>query len=113
MICVVISLLVLVCLLTERDAQSTLKRIFFGFTLCNIGVISTDVVAWFMTGNTQSYAFYLIRVANFLHYSFGALILASMTFYIFAYLELKIKIPVKLKTTVLLICIISLIVISR
>ena len=107
--CIIILLLVFTCLMAGRDRFSKLNRIFSTLVICIIVLISSDIVAWLMTGNTQIYAFYLIRAANFLHYAFGTLSLAAMTLYIFAYLELKTNIPANLRIAALSLCALSLI----
>jgi len=108
-LCIVISLIVLICLLLERDRRSNLTRFFGYLIISNIGIIASDVVAYIVDGKTGLFAFYAVRVSNFLHYSFGALILATMTFYILAHLDLKVRIPQRLRDAVLSLCALSLI----
>jgi len=107
-LCVIISIIVLLCVLTDYDRRSKLNRLFITLIFFSIGITISDVVAYLIEGNTETYAYYIVRIANFLHYAFGALILAAMTFYILAYLETKIKIPRGLKDLVLTMCFISM-----
>jgi hypothetical protein len=107
--CIVISLIIIICALTEFEKRSKLNRIFGGFVLSTIGIVSSDIVAWLMTGNTKPYAYYLIRISNFLHYMFGVFVLIAITYYLLTYIELKIKIPRGIKVTVFSLCALSLI----
>jgi hypothetical protein len=91
----------------ESERQSKLNRLFRSFVLCNIGIVSSDVAAWLMTGNTGRYAYYLIRISNYFHYIFGAFILASLSFYMLAFISLKEKIPRGIKYMVIILCVIS------
>jgi len=107
--CIAVSSIVLLCVLTDYDRKSKLNRIFCILILFNIGITASDIVAYFMEINTEPYAYYAVRLANFFHYAFGALILAAMTFYIIAYMETKIKIPRIIKDIVLSLCALSMI----
>ena len=93
----------------ERDRRSNLTRFFGYFIFSNIGIIASDAIAYMVEGDTGLFAFYAVRIANFLHYSFGALVLASMTFYILAHLDLSVRIPQRLRDVVLTLCALSLI----
>ncbi|MCL2821427.1 MAG: GHKL domain-containing protein [Oscillospiraceae bacterium] len=99
--CIAISLIVLLCSLTDYVKRSKLNRLFTALIIFNIGIILSDIVAYLVEGNTELYAYFIIRVANFLHYAFGALILGTTTFYILAYLETKRKVPRFLKDIVI------------
>ena len=107
--CIIISIIVLICLILERDRRSNLTRFFGYLIIANIGIITSDVIAYVVDGSAGLFAFYTVRIANFLHYSFGALILATMTFYILAHLDLKVRIPQRLRDAVLTLCALSLI----
>jgi cell division protein FtsB len=107
--CIIIAVIILVAALLKSDRRLLLNRLFIGFILCNIGIVSSDVVAWLMTENTGRYAFYLIRSANFLHYAFGSLILTVMTLYMIAYIETNVKVVRELKIAVLSLCALSMI----
>ena len=106
--CIVISLIIFVSLLLERDRKSKLNFLFRCYVLCNIGIVSSDVVAWLMNGNSSWYAFYLVRASNFFHYAFGSLILAAMTVYMLAYIALKVKVRREIIYTVFFLCGLSL-----
>jgi len=108
-LCIIVSVIVLIAALIKSDMRRLLNRFFIGFILCNIGIVSSDVVAWLMTENTVLYAFYLIRAANFLHYAFGSLILTAMTLYMIAYIETTVKVVCGLKIAVLSLCALSMI----
>ena len=106
--CVAISTIVLMCVLMDYKRRSKLNRLFIALIFFSIGIVVSDIVAYLIERNTEWYAFYVVRIANFLHYAFGALILAAMTFYILAYLETKTKIPRILKDIVLTLCALSM-----
>ena len=106
--CAAISLTIFYSLLLDSDKRLKMNRLFRMFVVCNIGIVSSDVVAWLMTGNTERYAYYLIRAANFLHYAFGPLLLVSMTIYMLTYIELKVKVPGRIKLVCLFLCALSL-----
>ena len=108
LLCIVISLIILLALMQERDRRSKMNRLFRFFVLCNIGIISSDTVAWLMNGNMAWYAFYLVRASNFLHFMFGPLILAAMTIYMLAYISLKTKIKRIIPLAVYSLCGLSL-----
>jgi len=97
------------CVLSDYDKRSRINRIFRITILFNIGITVSDIVAYFVDGSTEPYAYYLVRLTNFLHYAFGALLLAAMTFYILAYLGTKTKVPRTLKDIVLSLCVLSMI----
>ena len=107
--CIALSIIVLLCVLTDYSRKSRLNRFFRIFILFNIGIIASDIAAYIMEGKPEQYAYYIVRATNFLHYVFGALILAAMTFYIIAYLETKIKVPRIIKDVVLSLCALSMI----
>jgi sensor histidine kinase YesM len=107
--CIIIAVIILVAALVKSDRRLLMNRLFIGFILCNIGIVSSDVVAWLMTENTQWYAFYLIRASNFLHYAFGSLLLTAMTLYMIAYIETNVKVVRELKIAVLSLCALSMI----
>jgi len=109
--CILICVIIYICLFIDKERRSKLTRIFGIVVLFNIGIISSDILAYAIEGNTEPYTYYLIRAANFFHYAFGSLIMAGMTFYIFANLEIKVKVPRRLKDTVLSLCALSLILI--
>jgi len=95
--------------MTDFDRRSKLNRLFRILIFFNVGIISSDVIAYLIEFSEEWYAFYVVRISNFLHYTFGALILAAMTFYILAFLETKVKIPRRLKDIVYSLCALSLI----
>ena len=102
--CIVVSLIIFLSLLMESERRSRLNRLFRNFVLCNIGIVSSDVVAWLTTGNTKRYAYFFIRISNYFHYVFGALILAAIAYYMLAYIEQKMMIPRGVKHTITFIC---------
>ena len=57
--------------------------------MLNVAFLTSSTVAWVMTGNMSAYAFYLIRIANYLYYVLPMLFLAFLSSYILAYLEYK------------------------
>lgn len=89
-LCVIIALIIFASLLMENDSKSKLNRLFRAFILGSIGYMLGDIVGRFLAGNADWHVFILIRrIAMFVHYASGPLLLAAMTFYIFTYLELK------------------------
>jgi len=96
-LCILLSLVVFFCALTDYDKRSKINRIFRIVVLFNIGITVSDVAAYLIEGQTGQYAFYIVRAANFLHYAFGALLLGAMSFYILTYLGTKIRVPRLLK----------------
>ena len=104
--CIVISLIIYASLLMESKRQSKLNRLFRAFILGNLGYMSGDVVGRLLAGNYEWHIFLLIRrVAMFIHYVSGPLLLAAMTFYLLTYIELKkVKVLYGLKVTALAIC---------
>jgi hypothetical protein len=107
LLCIVISLIVFLSLSYKSDRHSKLNRIFKVFVLCNIGIVSSDFTAWLITGNTQMYAFYLIRIANYFHYLFGAFILTALSFYMISFIALKEKVSNIIKYTIIFLCVIQ------
>jgi len=107
-LCILISLIILVSLFFDRDRKSKMNRLFRYLVLSNIGIVASDVVAWLMDGNTSRYAYYLVRISNFLHYAFGSLVLTTLTIYMLAYISLKVKINRRIVYTVLFLCGLSL-----
>ena len=106
--CIIVSLILYFCTLMDYDKNTRMNRLFRIFVLCILGIVSSDIIAWFLTGNTQPYGYYLIRITNFLHYIFGSLTLAAITYYMLSYLDTKINVPQIIKTSVLSLCAVSL-----
>ncbi|MCL2216362.1 MAG: ATP-binding protein [Defluviitaleaceae bacterium] len=104
LLCIVISLIILLNLLMEGERRSSIHRYFMAFVLCNIGFMATDVVSRLVTGNTAWYALWLNRLANFFHFALGPLVLAFMTLYLLAYIELKTKVSQAIKHMAFSIC---------
>jgi len=95
--------------MTDYDRKTKLNRIFRMVILFNIGIIASDLSAYFIEGHIGLYAYYIVRITNFLHYAFGSLILGAMTFYILTFLETRTKVPRYLKDIVLSLCALSMI----
>ncbi|MCL2628368.1 MAG: GHKL domain-containing protein [Oscillospiraceae bacterium] len=107
--CIVILLLVYACVLIEHDKGTKMIRLFMSYIMCSLGLVVFDIVAYLTGGNPEPYAYYLVRISNFLHYAFGPLALTAFTFYMFAYLEVKTKVPQSLKAAMLSMCAFSLV----
>ena len=90
--CIVISLFVLFSGLLDKSRNLKISRIFSFFIFSNIGFMLSDVILKVFRGNTEWYGLYLLKTAALLHYFFGPLILASMSFYILTYISLKVKV---------------------
>jgi sensor histidine kinase YesM len=99
-LCIAVSAIILIASFVKSDRRLILNRIFIGFIFCNIGIVSSDVVAWLMTERMSRHAFYLIRAANFLHYVFGALIFVALAHYMLTYIEFSVKVARGIKTIV-------------
>ena len=106
--CVVISFIIFLSLLLDSDKQSKMNRLFKSFVLFNIGSVASDAIALLTRGRMEPYAYYVVRIANFLHYAFGPLLLLSLTLYMITHIELKVKVPAWIKKIVLFLCSISL-----
>jgi len=104
LLCIVISLIILLNLLTESERRSSMHRYFMAFVLCNIGFMGTDVVSRLVMGNTAWHAFWLNRLANFIHFALGPLVLAFMTLYLLAYIERKAKVSQAIRYMTFSIC---------
>ena len=91
--CIAISSIIYLCLFLEKTRQSKINRLFRLFVLCNFGIVGTDTVAWLTNGRTEAYAYYLVRVSNYMHYLFGGLVLVTLTTYMLANINLKVKTP--------------------
>jgi hypothetical protein len=76
----------------DKEKHSKMSRLFKCIVLFNVGLLSSNTIAWLMTENTALYAFYLIRIANFLHYITHALVLTAMILYMLAYIDLSVKV---------------------
>jgi len=108
-LCIVISLIILLCLFFESAKHAKTNRLFRYFVLSNIGLLLSDAIAWYMTGNVELYAFYLIRVSNYLHFLFGPLTVTTISIYMYAYIEAKGTVLRRITRAVIVICAFSLI----
>ena len=90
--CIAISFIILFTVLLDRGRGLKISRIFGFFILSNIGFMLCDITMRVFRGNTEWYGLYVLRIAAFLHYVFGPLILVSMSFYMLAYISLKVKV---------------------
>ena len=106
--CVVVSLIIYFSMLLGSGGNSRTNRFFMWFILFNIGMVAFDALALMFRGNMARHAFYLVRAANFLHYIFGSLTLASFTYYMLTRIELKVEVPRAVKTAALSLCAVSL-----
>ena len=104
---ILITLIIFLCLFLEAKRQTRLNHLFRYVALSNIGFLFSDALAWLMQENQEWYAYYLVRVANYFHYVFGALVLAAITIYLIAYLESKDGKMRKIARVVLLLCVAS------
>ncbi|MCL2199636.1 MAG: GHKL domain-containing protein [Defluviitaleaceae bacterium] len=105
LLCIVISLIILLSLYLESERHSKLNLLFRSFVLLDIGFMTTDIVAWAMVGNTASYAFWIIRIANFLHFAIGPFVSLGVSLYLIAYIERKnINVFYGIKVMIFAIC---------
>jgi len=106
--CLAILFLVYFCIMIEHDRKAKLIRVFKTTILCNAGIIFFDIIAYLTAGHTDQFAFYMVRIANFLHYTFGSLSLTAVTIYVITYIEIRTKISRNIKIVVFSLCAISL-----
>ena len=106
--CIAILFLVYFCIMIEHDRKSKLICVFKITILCNAGLILFDIIAYLTAGQPDQFAFYMVRIANFLHYAFGSLSLTAVAMYVITYIEIKLKISRNIKIIVFSLCAVSL-----
>jgi len=105
-LCVIIALIIFASLLMDNESKSKLNRFFRIFIIGSLGYMLGDIAGRLLAGNANRPMFILIRrIAMFVHYVSGPILLAALTFYIFTYIELKkTKVNNGLKAVTLVIC---------
>lgn len=100
----ILSVAVLICMFIGKKTKERLNRIFIRILLCNLIVLLSDAASWGFKGRTDCFSFCVVRAANFLVYTFGYLLLAAFTDYIYHYIAAKAKISKKPVYAVWVIC---------
>ena len=114
---IAISLVVLLCLLfearTNPSRRSRMNKIFRYIVLFNIGFLLADIAAWVVTGNTETYALHISRIANYFYYVLPIFFLTALTLYMNDYFHHKAgntsKRPRKITCIILGVCAVSVI----
>ncbi len=88
----VLSLIVAVCLFVGGRRHVTLNRLFLRLLLCNTVVLFCDAAAWLFKGRLDPVSWWVVRVSNFIVFSFGYLLLAGFTHYLTVYLEQRTRV---------------------
>ncbi|MDL2302396.1 histidine kinase [Lachnospiraceae bacterium OttesenSCG-928-D06] len=103
-----VTLILLLCLITVENRKERLNRLFGRILVCNIGMLLTDAAVWVLDGNTLSYGNFLLKVMQFMMYSFSYLVLTTFTHYMVVYVGEQSLLSKRLATLAFLFCGISL-----
>ncbi|MBU5625475.1 histidine kinase [Oscillibacter sp. MSJ-2] len=82
----VLSLIVAICLLVGGRPRSVQTRLFLQLLVCNAVILLCDAAAWLFKGRSGAVSWWGVRIANFLVFALGYVLLAIFTHYLTAYL---------------------------
>lgn len=80
----VLSFIVAICLLA--GGRDLLNRLFLRLLVCNAVILLCDAAAWLFKGRPDAVSWWGVRIANFLVFALGYVLLACFTHYLTAYL---------------------------
>ena len=80
----VLSFIVAICLLA--GGRDLLDRLFLRLLVCNAVILLCDAAAWLFKGRMDAVSWWGVRIANFLVFALGYVLLACFTHYLTAYL---------------------------
>ncbi len=101
-------LLLILFLLVGDNPKTKLGKWFLLLLVCNMVILLSDAAALAFKGNTAAYAGYVVRISNFLVFSFGYIIMAVFANYLITYLSAKAEIPAWILRLIHVICAVSI-----
>lgn len=84
-----LSLIFILCLVPARPKRDSLERLFIRLLVCNTALLFCDAAAWLFKGRMDDFSYYAVRIANFLVFALGYVILMLFTHYFVSYLRRK------------------------
>lgn len=84
-----LSLIFILCLCVAQTKKGLMERPYIHMLICNTVLLFCDAAAWLFKGRPDPFSFYAVRVANFLVFILGYVLLALFTRYLASFLEEK------------------------
>ncbi len=82
----VLSCIVAICLLADGRPRQELDRLFLRLLVCNAVILLCDAAAWLFKGRLDAVSWWGVRIANFLVFALGYVLLVCFTHYLTSYL---------------------------
>lgn len=88
----ILSLVFIPSLYIGGNVKDRAGRVFIGILLCNALLLISDAAAWLFKGHTSLLCYWGVRIANFLAYVLGYLLMALFTEYLSCYLSKRVQV---------------------
>lgn len=93
--CIILAI-IMVCLLVDKNKKTYLNRCFTRLLTCYLIVLPSDILAWFLDGNTSSYARPMLIAVNLFVLTFSAIGASVYNDYVITFISIKTNISRKL-----------------
>ncbi|GKH00466.1 hypothetical protein CE91St54_50490 [Hungatella hathewayi] len=104
----ILSLVFIPSLYMGGNGKDKTGRVFIGILLCNALLLISDASAWLFKGHGSLLCYWGVRIANFLVYILGYLLMALFTEYLTGYLSKRIQVSRRAARFVWGICMIGI-----
>ena len=84
-----LSLIFILCLSLGSPKKEELEHLYIRVLSINTAVLFSDAAAWLFKGHPDGFSFWMVRIANFLVFTFGYILLAVFTDYLVCFISAK------------------------
>ena len=102
-----LTLIIAICLMIGKKSKSRQNRLFLRILICNIVILASDAAAWLSKGSPDPANYWMVRIANFLVFSFGYLLLTAFTNYLTNYIGQKTNVSYAPLRAVQVMCVVA------